>query len=368
MADDTKISWTNATWNPIRGCSRVSEGCRHCYAEGVAARFSGPGQPYEGLATRKLRVISDDEQRVEARWTGAVRFLPEMLFIPASWKRPRTIFVNSMADLFHERVTEVQIAAVFGAMALAPQHVFQTLTKRASRMRAWFEWFDFRSNTTSPGDVLSSCLEEAAPGVLDEDHHNALVNVVNGYARWRGAPDDGKPLDGRLPRWPLPHVWLGVSTEDQATADERIPLLLECPAAVRWISAEPLLGPIGLVRGLAGAVARRIFRENGGRDGATIPLHLRPPPHLNWVVAGCESGPVRRACDVAWLRSLRDQCRDADVPFFLKQATAQGGEWTDHPPVIGEKPGVSRRKQRVIIELPALDGVVHDAMPEVRRG
>ena len=121
MGDATSISWTDATWNPVRGCSRVSDGCRNCYAETVAARFSGPGQAYEGLA---------DRARKGSKWTGVVRMVPEHLADPMRWKRPRRIFVNSMSDLFHESLSNEQIAAVFGVMAAAPQHTFQVLTKR----------------------------------------------------------------------------------------------------------------------------------------------------------------------------------------------------------------------------------------------
>lgn len=233
MSDDTGISWTNSTWNPIRGCTRVSEGCRHCYAERVAARFSGPGQPYEGLAVRKLRVISDDDQRVEARWTGDVRFVAEHLADPLRWKKPRRIFVNSMSDLFHEKLTNEQIAAVFGVMAATPRHTYQVLTKRAARMRAWFEWASGIGN-----DDLR---------IVSDGHHDctAINHLASkhgasefGPASWRRHCDD--TCDVRRP-WPLPNVWLGVSVENQAAADERIPDLLATPAAVRWVSAEPLL-------------------------------------------------------------------------------------------------------------------------------
>lgn len=198
----TEISWTDRTWNPIRGCSRVSEGCRFCYAEGVAYRFSGPGQPYEGLA-RKVNG--------RAAWTGKVRLVESALTEPLSWRKPARIFVNSMSDLFHEHVSDEFIAAVFGVMAAAPQHTFQVLTKRAERMR----------------EVVSALSVE-------------LVRECT------------LKLTGRMIRgdWmlPLPNVWLGVSCEDQQRADERIPLLLQTPAVVRFVSCEPLLGPIDLSR------------------------------------------------------------------------------------------------------------------------
>lgn len=343
MSDDTGISWTNSTWNPIRGCTRVSEGCRHCYAERVAARFSGPGQPYEGLAVRKLRVISDDDQRVEARWTGDVRFVAEHLADPLKWKKPRRIFVNSMSDLFHESLTNEQIAAVFGVMAAAGRHTFQVLTKRARRMREWFAW------AGDDGLVWSRLVEAIRKTHRPRPSVERLVTTS---------------LDSRLLAWPLPNVWLGVSAENQAAADERIPELLRTPAAVRWLSCEPLLGVIDLrrwfplvfhrgIHGNADGSAFKIPAEGGGRG-------------LDWIVAGCESGPGARPADVEWFRELRDQCATAGVAFFLKQAARRFGEWTDWKDVIGPGPG-SKQKAGGVIELPYLDGVQHAAFPEVAK-
>ncbi len=169
------IVWTDETWNPLRGCSRVSEGCRNCYAESVARRFDGPGLPYEGL-------IASGGQ-----WNGQIKLVPEKLDEPLRWQRPRRIFVNSMSDLFHPNVPNEYIDRVFAVMALASQHTFQVLTKRPERM---LEYLNRRTT--------------------------------------------------------MPNVWLGVSIENQVTADERIPLLLQTPAAVRWVSAEPLLRPVDL--------------------------------------------------------------------------------------------------------------------------
>lgn len=278
MADqrDGGIAWSDETWNPIRGCSRVSEGCARCYAETVAARFSGPGLPYEGLAKRN--------GKGEARWTGAVRMVPEHLADPLRWKRPRRVFVNSMSDLFHEKLTDNQIAAVFGVMAASPQHTFQVLTKRAGRMLEWFRGL--------PRTQTGWCQAMAMAELRGDPARLAI------------------PTD--LP-WPLPNVWLGVSAENQATADERIPLLLECPAAVRWVSYEPALGP----------------------------LVLAPEwSSLSWLVAGGESGPGARPCDVRWIRSIIEQCRTASVACFTKQMGARlvlpgaedlhGSGWGEH--------------------------------------
>ena len=207
MADQSAIEWTDATWNPLRGCSRVSAGCQHCYAEKVAARFSGPGLPYEGLIHPTTK-----------GWNGQVKLVPEVLDQPLRWKRPRRIFVNSMSDLFHESVPDNYIAAVFGIMAATPQHTYQVLTKRPMRMQRWFSTFMARN----PLSIMHECVKGAM-----------------GYHHTR------RPAINTMP-WPLANVWLGVSVENQETADARIPLLLECPASVRWLSCEPLLGSLDL--------------------------------------------------------------------------------------------------------------------------
>ena len=182
MSYKSSIEWCDATWNPIRGCSMVSHGCTNCYAMKVAHRFSGTGMAYDGLT----KMTSAGPV-----WNGKITLVPKLLDQPLRWRRPRKIFVNSMSDLFHENVPDSFIAQVWNVMQNANHHTFQILTKRPERMLSWVgKWF-------------------------------------------RSWP-------------PLPNVWLGVSTEDQATADERIPLLLKTPAAVRWISAEPLLGPIDI--------------------------------------------------------------------------------------------------------------------------
>ncbi len=281
------INWCDATWNPIRGCSRVSAGCVNCYAESVAYRFSGPGQPYEGLA-RKVNG--------HAAWTGAVRFVEKDLDWPLRRRKPSRIFVNSMSDLFHERVTDEQIAAVFGTMAAARRHTFLVLTKRPERMRAWFDW------------------------IADEAARNAPADPANPWwpvlecakrAPFRGESSVRAPFGGQS--WPLPNVHIGVSVEDQATANERIPLLLETPAAVRWASAEPLLGPINLSRRLRAAATKEACSTGGCAKCQT----------LNWVVVGGESGPRARSCDVGWVRSIVEQCSDAGTPVWVKQLGAR---------------------------------------------
>lgn len=274
MPDRTAIEWTDATWNPLRGCTRVSAGCQHCYAEKVAARFSGPGQPYEGLIHPRTR-----------GWNGQIKMLPHLLRQPLSWKKPRRIFVNSMSDLFHGSVPAEFIDAVFAVMAQAPHHTFQVLTKRPDRMLAY----------------------------LSEPWR--LENI---YAQWCGT--SGSPPEAE--DWPLPNVWLGVSVENQATADERIPLLLQCPAAVRWLSCEPLLGRVDLCEhlGMWWNQTMGCFEGTGQQINAR---RFMGQKRVGWLVAGGESGHGARPMHPDWARSLRDQCAAAGVPFFFKQ----WGEW-----------------------------------------
>lgn len=263
MSDKTNIEWTDATWNPVTGCSKVSAGCKHCYAERDWARLSA------NVATRYYgRAFTDVECH------------RGVLDTPLRWKRPRRIFVNSMSDLFHEDVPYEFLDEVFDVMARAPQHVFQVLTKRPERMLAY--------------------LVGAEATIRDMVKYEPAAYTM---------------------QWPLSNVWLGVSVEDQATADERIPLLLRTPAAVRWISAEPLLGPIDLnAVALLGTTFSAIVR--GGEDSRV--------KGIDWVVVGGESGPKARPMHPNWVRSVRDQCAAASVPFLFKQ----WGEWAplaDHP-------------------------------------
>lgn len=314
----SKIEWTDETWNPVTGCSKVSNGCKHCYAERQWARLSNISPVYHG------RKFTDVECH------------PERLEQPLRWKRPRKVFVNSMSDLFHPDVPSSFIKKVFEVMLHADNHIFQILTKRPEYMLNWFNEF---------GHIFSPTSD------------------------------------------PLPNVWLGVSVEDQATADERIPLLLQTPAAVRWVSAEPLLGPVDIYGGdpdprLGGVVAGPgvIIEQHWKADGSG------PFPGINWVVVGGESGPKARPMHPDWVRSLRDQCKAAGVPFLFKQ----WGEWqadenrvpTDIEDaegnaicigIDGNIPGTGYNREKTI---PArmfkigkkaagrlLDGVLHDEYP-----
>lgn len=300
----TAIQWTDRVWNPVIGCSRVSAGCTNCYAERDAARKStNPKVPaYAGLASFTPG---------GPRWSGEVRERPEKLAEPLSWQKPQRVFVNSMSDLFHEDVPDMAIAAVFGVMAACQHMDFQVLTKRPERMRRWFALAAEQQKPTTYGWCT---------GV-------AFLNMLRGEQyreAWRSRFTTMGP-------WPLPNVHLGVSVEDQATADERIPILLDTPAAVRWVSAEPLLGPVDL-RSPAAIACRTDPRPCWcGCHITCLDTCSRPHPHplpaghlgIDWVVVGGESGPGARACDIEWIRSVVRQCREPSVPVFVKQLGAR---------------------------------------------
>ncbi|UGQ10456.1 phage Gp37/Gp68 family protein [Yinghuangia sp. ASG 101] len=221
MADRSSIEWTEATWNPTTGCDRISAGCDNCYALTLAKRLKAMGA---------VKYQNDGDPRSSGPGF-ALSVHPSALTVPKSWKTPRTVFVNSMSDLFHARVPPRFIRKVFQVMAETPQHTYQVLTKRSRRLR------------------------RLAPGI----------------------------------DWP-PNVWMGVSVEDQA-AMYRIDDLRHVPAAVRFLSCEPLLGPL----------------PNLNLDG------------IHWVIAGGESGAGHRVMDPAWVSAIRDACEADDVAFFFKQ-------------------------------------------------
>lgn len=276
---ETSIEWTDATWNPVRGCVKVSPGCKHCYAETLAERFRGvPGNPFEQGFDPRL--------------------VPEKLHDPLRWRAPRRVFVNSMSDLFGEFVPDEYLAAVFGVMGAAPRHTFQVLTKRAQRMV----------------ERLRVMTDEPA---LWGRHAQMDFAILHGKptASMRRALD---LTDRALPPWPLPNVHLGVSVEDRKHGLTRVDALRKVPAALRFLSIEPLLEDLGELD-LTG---------------------------IGWVIVGAESGPGARPMREEWVRSLRDQCAAAKVPFFYKQRIEKG------------------RK----VSLPVLDGRQHAAFPGVARG
>lgn len=335
----TTIEWTERTWNPIVGCSVQSPGCTNCYAMRFAgARLDGnPSAPhYAGLT---------QSTKAGPVWTGKVAMASDRtLTEPLRRRKPTMWFVNSMGDLFHPSVPDAWIDRVFAVMALAPQHTFQVLTKQAKRMREYFACAVSRdgsinSSTHLPGGI---CTERE---IRIRESTVPFLSVVL---------DASRPIS-----FPLPNVWLGVSVEDQPRANERIPDLLATPAAVRFVSAEPLLGPVDFTK---------VFLN---------PFGFTETPR--WIIVGGESGPGARPMHPDWARDIRDQCAEAGVPFFFKQ----WGEWLPAEQRFadgdinllrkGERPGVfhswgqtwsvrvgKARAGRL------LDGVEHNAMPEVK--
>jgi protein gp37 len=285
MTDRSAIEWTQATWNPVTGCDRISPGCQHCYALTLATRLKAMGQ---------AKYQTDGDPRTSGSGFG-VAIHPHALLEPLGWRRPRRIFVCSMADLFHARVPEAFIAQVFAVMATAGHHTYQVLTKRPLRME----------------HLLSS---------------DAFAEQVFQHATSYGV--------GSL-TWPLPNVWLGTSVEDQPRADQRVPKLLSTPAAIRFLSCEPLLGPVELAPEWM-ELKLQVFASQGAVCF----------PRVDWIIVGGESGPGHRPVDPAWVRSLRDQALAAGVAFFFKQ-------WG------GRTPGAGGR---------LLDGRTWDLYPREDRG
>jgi protein gp37 len=278
---DTHIEWTQRVWNATTGCDRVSAGCDHCYALTMAKRLKGMGQ---------AKYQKDGDPRTSGPGFG-LTVHEDVLTQPLRWRKPSKVFVNSMSDLFHAEVPDEFLAKVFAVMAAAPQHTFQILTKRHARMR---------SLLNSSGFAVQVAAECAR-----------LWNV-----------DDVAPLRG-----PLPNVWLGVSCEDQRWADLRIPALLDTPAAVRWVSAEPLLNPVGLRPGQWIPPL-----EGGPRVNLNRPWE-EPGPTLDWVVAGGESGTGARRLGPGWIRHLVDECQSTGTPIFVKQ---MGSVWASTTTVAGK--------------------------------
>ena len=296
----TKIEWVKnrdgsagETWNPVRGCSLTSPGCKNCYAMKFAHRFSGKGGRYEGLTELGPN---------GPRWNGTVRLVPDHLDKPLRWRKPRAVFVNSMSDLFHKDVPNEYIAAVFGVMAATPQHTYQILTKRPDRMVEWFQWLDDHEDGVSGYPSRLQLLGRYLSPMISHDF--GITGI----------------------EWPLPNVWIGVSVENQETADERIPLLLQVPAAVHWISAEPLLGPVDLCGGAFGPNWLEGWgvepAHATGCDGSCVacPEAVKVRTNkLDWIVAGGESGPGARPMQLKWVRDIVSQCSDARVACFVKQ-------------------------------------------------
>lgn len=270
MSDDTGIEWTHVpgykgrTWNPVRGCTKISPGCKHCYAEAFAERWRGvPGHPYE--------------QGFD------LRLVPEKLDEPLRKTKPHVYFVNSMSDLSHDDVPFEYIAAVFGVMAATPRHTFQVLTKRPARMLEFFDWLARQGG----GPRTHVCW-----ATLAAERETEAGDGGPFHTKYCAKPDGP---------WPLPNVWLGVSVEDRKYGVPRIDVLRKIPAAVRFLSVEPLLEDLG-------------------------DLDLTG---IDWVIIGGESGRKARPFAVEWALRIVKQCRAQGVPVFVKQPgnhpTAAGG-------------------------------------------
>ncbi len=279
----SNIEWTEATWNPTTGCDQVSAGCDNCYALTMAKRLK---------AMDSAKYQTDGDPRTSGPGFG-VAMHEDALSIPLRWRKPRTVFVNSMSDLFHPKVSDEFIAKVFAVMAATPHHTYQVLTKRAPRMRSLL-------------NNLEWCTQ-----VL----HESLTRLHG--------PSRG------LPAWPLPNVWLGVSAENQEQADRRVSELVKTPAAIRFVSAEPLLGPVDLSKWLGiewsdmGMWLEEMLATVSGRGSL-----------LDWVIVGGESGPGARPMDGNWVADLVDQCQASSTAVFVKQmgsVWAAGHNRTDNP-------------------------------------
>lgn len=243
----TKIEWTDETWNPIVGCSRISEGCKNCYA---------------ATAAKSARLQQFKQYQKIKEWNGQVAFVQNQLMKPLQWRKPKRIFVCSMSDLFHKNIPDEWIDKVMSVISLCPQHIFQVLTKRPKRM---LDYFSYEGRLTNINFEISKILQE-----------------------------DFLTAESKLLKFPMPNLWVGTSVENQKAADERIPLLMEIPAEIRFLSCEPLLEEISLEQ----------YLEQRA---------------VNWVIVGGESGLNARTCSLQWIRSLVRQCQNAEVSIFVKQ-------------------------------------------------
>lgn len=310
MGDKSAISWTDATWNPVTGCDRISDGCDNCYALTLAKRLKGMGNP---------KYQRDGFPPTSGPGFGVAAHA-DVLELPLRWQRSRRIFVNSMSDLFHADVPDGYIARAWDVMGRSPQHTFQILTKRHGRMRSWLRrWADRESDRDSDRPDGMPPLARG-PQAVRSTYGSGRARLFADMLDSMGEPPEGcaYPLYDWMEGWrfwpdDLFNVWLGVSVENQRWADIRVPALLDTPAAVRWLSCEPLLGPLDLFN-CAGVSA--IERDwTGGPGGGTSAPH----PLVDWVVVGGESGPGHRPMDLRWLESIVSQCQEADVPVWVKQ-------------------------------------------------
>ncbi len=274
----TKISWCTDVWNPIVGCTKVSSGCDSCYAISMAHRLASNPKTPQYAGTTKIT-------NGRPNWSGKLNLVEHKLREPLRWRKPALVFVNSMSDLFHESVPDEWIDRVFAVMALCPQHTFQVLTKRPERMARY-------------------------------QTYNAAMRILGAMEYVTGS----KQFEATV-SLPLPNVWLGVSVENQNAWNERVLDLSRTAAAVRFVSVEPMLGPIDM------GETYGLYQLDDNTYALKVGARWDRSP--DWIICGGESGPRARPMNPNWARSIRDQCAGADVPFMFKQH----GAWVDefHP-------------------------------------
>jgi len=364
MSDETSIEWADTTWQPTSGCKRTSPGCGPargkggCYAERMAWRLAhNPAVPrYKDL----VRMTDKGP-----RWTGAARVNEDLLLGPLHWKKPRRVFVDSMADLFFEKLSDGDIDLAFATMLASEvlsnqaKHIYQVLSKRSRRMRTYFE--------AGAEELLKRWAKAADGRVILDDPDVYFSEHIDAHcaALW---DENGRAMTPVVPwshpenLFPLRHVWLGVSVEDQERAEERLPDLTAIPAGVRWLSVEPLLGPVtfgvdpeattnrfGLLscpRCRGWGVVRRSgsINESGFADEMTCAHCKGSGCAVDWIVVGAESGPNARPMEREWVRAIRDEVTPIGVKLFYKQ----------------EKDAQGRK-----VSLPLLDGRQYVEMPDV---
>lgn len=349
MATNTRIEWADASINPLVGCSKVSPACDHCYAERMAARMvhnPAVAQRYAGTVD------------AHGKWTGKINLRSSEMEKTLRWRKPQRIFVGSMSDLFHPSVPDEHLDEVFACilashtLANCANHTFMLLTKRPDRMREYL--------SAGPSTLIERWAKAGDGWIILDNEDVCFSETIESIVSW-GPQLDYKPWAYTYQLFPLPNVWLGTTVEDQARADERVPELLATPGALHFVSCEPLLGSVDLSQWLQEILHEdEVGVENGNQ---TLPMELGMPcMHdpwifgLRWIIAGGETGPGARPAHPDWFRSLRDQCKAHDVPFFFKSFGRTEDTHGDWPCA---KMGKSRSGR-------LLDGVEHNAIPAGR--